>query len=58
MISKTLILLTKVGSKLATKILRFVLAMALPFTFHANANGPFVEKEKIIAWHVFRFQEK
>ena len=50
--------LTKAGSKLATKILRFKLAKAVSFIFHANANGPFMQKEKIIAWHVFRFPEK
>ena len=50
--------LTKAGSKLAMKILKFVLAKALPFTFHTNANGPDMQKEKIIVWHVFRFQEK
>ena len=49
--------LTKAGSKLATKILRSVLAKALSFIFHGNANGPFMQKEKIIAWHVFRFPE-
>ena len=50
--------LTKTGSKLATKTYRFALAKALPFTFHTNTNGPFMQKEKITAWHVFCFQEK
>ena len=31
--------------------------MALPFTFHSNTSGPFMQKEKIIVWHVSHFQK-
>ena len=57
-ISSATVQLTKTGSKLATKIWRFLLAEVLPFAFHTNANGPFMQKENIIVWHVFRFQKK
>ena len=50
--------LKETGSKLTKKVWRFFLAKALPFTFHSNANGPFMQKEKIIVWQDSRFQEK
>ena len=50
--------LKKTGSKLARKIWRFVLAKALPFTFHSNAIDLFMQKVKIIVGHVSHFQEK